>query len=136
MTRVIALDVGDKRIGVAISDPTRFLASPLCTVERDASSSEIQQIEKLVENHEASELLVGMPLQLSGRKGIQARLVESFMKILANHLSIPIKSVDERLSTLEAERMLRQAGKSPSSDKHLVDSVSAVIILQSYLDAN
>jgi len=135
LTRVMALDVGDRRIGVAISDPTRFLASPLCTVERDTSSSEIQQIEKLVESHEASELLVGMPLQLSGKKGIQARLVEGFIKNLEKRLSIPIQTVDERFSTVEAERMLRQAGKSPSSDKHLVDSVSAVIILQSYLDA-
>ena len=136
MTRVMALDVGDKRIGVAISDPTRFLASPLCTVERDASSSEIQQIEKLVESHQASELLVGMPLQLSGHKGIQARLVEGFINNLAKRLPIPIQSIDERFSTVEAERMLRQIGKTPSTDKHLVDSISAVIILQSYLDAN
>lgn len=136
MTRVMALDVGDRRIGVAVSDPTGFLASPLCTVERDASSSEYQQIEKLVESHQAVELLVGMPLLLSGYKGTQARLVDDFIKNLSKRIPIPIKAIDERLSTVEAERMLRQVGKTPSVDKPLVDAISAVVILQSYLDVN
>ena len=135
MTSVLALDVGDRRIGVAASDPTGSLASPVTTIERTDEASDIESVLRLVTEYEASEILVGMPLTLSGSKGAQARKVEDFTQSLARQSSAPVKVIDERLSSVEAERLLRASGKKPSRDKSLVDAAAAAVILQSYLDS-
>ena len=136
MTTVLALDVGDRRIGVATSDPTGTLATPLITLERTDEASDIESVQRLVSEHEAAEIVVGMPFSLSGRRGVQARKVEEFTQALSAHTAIPVIFVDERLSSVEAERMIRASGKKPSREKPLVDAVAAAIILQSYLDSN
>ena len=133
--RVLALDVGEKRIGVALSDPTGLLATPLTTIERKGQDSDIDEALRLATEHEVSEIVVGLPLSMSGRRGPQAGRVDAFVRALAGRTDIPLKSVDERLSSVQAERMLRESGVEPSKNKARIDSAAAAIILQSYLDS-
>ena len=135
MTTVLALDVGDRRIGVAASDPTGSLASPVTTIERTDEVTDIEAVLELVSQHEAVEIVVGMPFTLSGEKGTQARKVEGFKRSLARQSSVPVTVIDERLSSVEAERLLRASGKKPSRHRALVDAAAAAVILQSYLDS-
>lgn len=135
MTTVLALDVGDRRIGVAASDPTGTLAYPLITIERKDESWDVESVQQLVTKHEATEIVVGMPFSLSGRRGVQARKVEKFAQALSRNTAIPVIIVDERLSSVEAERLIRASGKKPSRERPLVDAVAATVILQSHLDS-
>ena len=133
--RILALDVGEKRIGVALSDPTGLLATPLTTIERKGQDSDIDAALRLATEHEVGEIVVGLPLSMSGRRGPQAGRVDAFVRALAERTDIPLKSVDERLSSVQAERMLRESGIEPSKNKARIDSAAAAIILQSYLDS-
>ena len=135
--RIIALDIGDRRIGVALSDPLGMLASPLTTIERATpdTDSAIDAILALVNEHEAAEILVGIPYLMSGRIGAQARITLDFATALAQRTHIPVTHADERLSSVQADRMLAQSGTSNTRDKSRTDSAAAAIILQSYLDA-
>ena len=131
---VLALDVGDRRIGVASCDPTGTLASPLTTIERRDEASDIEAVLALASEHEAAEIVVGMPLSMSGGRGPQARRVEAFTRALASLLTIPVQVVDERLSSVQAERLMRESGRRPSTNRPLVDAAAAAVILQAYLD--
>ena len=135
--RILALDVGDRRIGVALSDPTGMLASPLTTIERTTLDTDtaINAVLALVEQHEVAEILVGIPYLMSGRIGAQARITLDFAEALAERADIPVTHIDERLSSVQAERMLTQSGSSSPSDKGRTDSAAAAVILQAYLDA-
>jgi putative Holliday junction resolvase len=133
--RILSLDVGDRRIGVAVSDPTGMMATPLTTVRRTELSSDIGALLRLAAESEAVEIVVGMPFSLSGHTGPQAKRVASFIDALSAQTSLPIAAVDERYSTVEAERLLREAGAKPSRNKDLVDASAAAVILQTYLDS-
>jgi len=133
--RILALDVGEKRIGVALSDPTGVLASPLTTIESKGQDSDIDEVLRLAEEHEAGEIVVGLPLSMSGRRGPQAGRVDAFVRAMAERTDIPLKSMDERLSSVQAERMLRESGVEPSKNKARIDSAAAAVVLQSYLDS-
>lgn len=135
--RILALDVGDRRIGVALSDPLGMLASPLTTIERATPDTDaaIDAILALAEQHEAAEILVGIPYLMSGRIGAQARITLDFAQVLADRTDIPVIHIDERLSSVQAERMLTQSGTSSPIDKGRTDSAAAAVILQAYLDA-
>ena len=131
---VLALDVGDRRIGLAISDPTGMLASPLGTVER--GPSEMADILRVVEENRAGEIVVGLPLTLSGESREQAGKVRRFVRDLSARTDLPIRTVDERLSTVQAQRMLRDAGgRRRSRDRGRIDASAAAVILQAYLDS-
>ena len=130
---VLALDVGDRRIGVAMSEG--LLAAPLTTIERRDEASDFQEILRLAREYGAEEIVVGMPLSLSGDAGPQATRVARFAESLAEKTSVPIVRVDERYSTVEAERLLRDSGVQPSREKARVDAAAAAVILQSYLDS-
>lgn len=136
--RILALDVGDRRIGVALSDPLGILASPLTTIERSTPDAEavIDAILAIVEEHEAAEILVGIPYLMSGRIGAQARITLDFAQALAECTCIPITHIDERLSSVQAERMLAQSGRASEQDRGRTDAAAAAVILQAYLDAN
>ena len=108
--RILALDVGEKRIGVALSDPLGMLATPLTTIQYQDEDFALEEIRRLVDDNEASRMVVGMPLTMSGKKGPQAKLVAGFIERLKQTVSVPIVSVDERLSSVQAERMLRESG--------------------------
>jgi putative pre-16S rRNA nuclease len=132
--RVLGLDLGDARIGVAISDPDRRLALPLGTV-RTGAPEDIRAIGRLVTKNEVSLVVVGHPRSLSGKIGPRARLAEQFTEALRAILPVPVVLHDERLSTVEAERALRDAGARSRERKQAIDQSAAAVILQSYLDA-
>ena len=133
--RILALDYGHKRIGVALSDPTGSLASPLTTIPGNTDDLGIENVLRLVAEHNPNEIVVGLPLSLSGDVGRQAANVIHFVQILSERCDIPIKTLDERLSTVQAERLLKDFGVKPSKDRARVDAAAATVILQAYLDA-
>ena len=132
--RRLALDIGNKRIGVAVSDITGLYAFPLTTIFRKNISNDIEKLYQLIIEKEANELIIGLPLLLSGEEGAQVRLVKSFVNLLNKKIDIPIFYVDERYSSVQAEDRLINAGVSPSRNRKRIDAAAAAIILQSYLD--
>ncbi len=133
--RVLGLDVGERRVGVSIGDPTGLLATPLTTITRSSLDLDIASILDLARENEAAEIVVGMPLSLSSEVGPQARATRHFIRALSERTDIPVKRWDERFSTREAERRLQEAGVKPSRDKGRLDAAAATVILQSYLDS-
>jgi putative pre-16S rRNA nuclease len=132
--RIMALDVGGRRIGVALSDSTRVLASPLTTLRAEPRARVIAEIAALVARHEVAELVVGLPLTLNGQIGPQAQLVQAFAEELRHALLAPIHLFDERLTSVAAERMMLDLGIKPERRKARIDEVAASIILQDFLD--
>ena len=132
---ILALDVGDRRVGLAISDPTALLASPLGTVER--GPSDIEDIIRVAEDNHAAKIVVGLPLTLAGDSGTQAGKIRRFIRELRSETSIPIVTVDERLSTVQARRLLADlgGGQRRNRDRGRIDASAAAVILQSYLDS-
>jgi putative holliday junction resolvase len=132
--RVICLDVGDKRIGVAVSDALGMAAHGLKTINRDGCMPALKAVIEEYQE-EIGSILVGLPKMLSGAVGIQGEKVLAFVEELKSSLQLPVIMWDERLSTVSAERALLEAGLSREKRKGLKDKVAAVIILQSYLDS-
>ena len=130
--RVLGLDVGDRRIGLALSDPTGLLASPIGVVER--GPSDLADIVSVSEENEVAEIVVGLPLSMSGDSGRQAGKVRAFIRDLKSQTELPIKTVDERLSTVQAQGMLHQSERRRRGDRGQLDAAAAAIILQTYLD--
>jgi putative Holliday junction resolvase len=133
--RFMGLDVGDKRIGVAVSDESALIASPRETLERRGNQKDIAHLLELARREEVTEILVGMPLKLDGSAGPQAEKVSRFVEALRAASAIPITTWDERLSTVGAERAMIEADVSRAKRRGAVDRVAAALILQSYLDA-
>ena len=132
--RVLGLDIGDKRIGVALSDPQGLLASALTIIERRDSAADIQAILDLVEKHGVERIVIGLPLSLDGSIGQQAEKVQAFAKMLGQKVDVPVESWDERLSTVAAERLLIEVGAKRAKRKKQRDAIAASFILQGYLD--
>ena len=133
--RILALDIGERRIGVALSDPSGLLATPLTTIHRRHHTADVDEVLRLVDEHDAERVVVGLPLELSGRRGTQAGRVSAFVRAMAERTQVPVETVDERYSTVQAQRQLRESGVRPSRDRARVDAAAAAIILQSYLDS-
>lgn len=131
----MALDVGGRRIGVALSDTTRVLASPLTTLRAEPRDRVLSEIAALVLRHEVAEVVVGLPLTLSGEIGPQAHVIQLFVERLKGVLTAPIHMFDERLTTVAAERMMVDLGMKPEQRKARIDEVAASIILQDFLDS-
>jgi putative Holliday junction resolvase len=136
MGRILALDVGEKTIGVAISDETGTYAFPGDTIRRqpEGHRKDMAAIRRLIEANAVREIVVGLPLRLDGSRSAQTERVEAFIEILRRFVSLPVIVQDERLSTAEAERVLIAAGRRRDQRKQTVDSMAASLILQSYLD--
>ena len=132
---MMALDVGGRRIGVALSDSTRVLASPLTTLRAEPRARALADIAALAVRHEVTEVVVGLPLTLSGEIGPQAQIVQTFVEELRQALALPIHLFDERLTTVAAERMMIDLGMKPDQRKARIDEVAASIILQDFLEA-
>ncbi|WP_457625760.1 Holliday junction resolvase RuvX [Persephonella sp.] len=131
--RVLALDVGDKRIGVAYSDPLGISANPLPAVEKNKEVFE--KIKDLIEKYDIGTVVIGLPLTLKGEEGEQAKKTRKFALKLKEYIpDVDIKFIDERFTTTLAERQLRETTKK-SKRKQKIDSVSAVYILKTYLDS-
>lgn len=133
--RVLALDLGKKRIGLAISDPLGITAQGLATLERTRIRDDLDAIARLVDEHGVTLILVGHPLHMSGTEGRQAMYVREFADRLAARTGVQVKFWDERLTTVEAQRVLRESGVSIEKRARAVDRLAAVILLGSYLDS-
>jgi putative holliday junction resolvase len=134
--RVLGVDVGTVRVGVALSDATGTLASPLETLARAKDESDLDRLAALVVEHEVTEVVVGEPRHLSGASGASARDAETYAQALAGRTGdVPVLLVDERLSTVSAASNLRASGRSSREQRSVIDQAAAVVILQSYLDA-
>ena len=134
MGRYMALDVGDRRIGVALSDPLQILASPLQTIVRTSDESALLEITKLVDKHGVEKLIIGMPYSLDGTVGPQAEKVLSFKDKVAALLDIETVLQDERLSSVTADQKLKETRKKSARLRDKIDAAAAAVILQSYLD--
>jgi putative holliday junction resolvase len=134
--RVLGLDLGDVRIGVAISDPERRLAVPIGTVQVGRPPGELRAVADLVREHDVTLVVIGEPVSLDGVRRARATHAANFADALRAMLTVPVALHDERLSTVEAERSLRTAGVTGSRRRSVVDAVAAQVILQAWLDAN
>ena len=134
MSRILALDIGDKRIGVAMSDPTETLASPLTIIERISDENAIVRILKIVSDNNAAKIVVGLPRSMNGNIGHQAEKVQSFTETLQLHATVPIEYRDERLTTVTAVRLKQEASSRKPNRKTRYDAMAAAIILQEHLD--
>ncbi len=130
--RIVGLDPGVRRIGVALSDAEEMLASPLTVIERKTDEEALDAIVAVLKEYNVGLIIVGMPRHLDGRMGIQATKVQGFIDELSKKTAIPIETRDEWLSTVAANRLLREAG-SKTKNRH-VDAMAAAFVLQGYLD--
>ena len=130
--RILALDLGEKRVGVAISDPLRLTAQGLTTLVEKTTEEIFSFLENLLREHMVLEIVLGYPLLMSGDEGAMAGKVREFAEELKKRVSVPVVLWDERLSSKQAERLLGGTGRGKKED---VDRVSACLILQSYLDS-
>lgn len=134
--RVLAVDVGTRRIGVAVSDPTGTVASPLATVPRRTPAEDAKALAALAAEHAATTLVVGLPVTLAGRVGPAAKAVRAWLDELAPLLpGLDLQLADERLSTVAAERALVGGGVRRRARREVVDQVAASVFLQTWLDA-
>lgn len=132
MNPILGIDFGRARIGLAISDELRLLAHPLETIGNDKAA--IAKIEGVVRNRKIDKVVVGVPRHMSGEVGESASAVLQFIEKLRTRLPCAIETSDERLTTVAAERALRQSGRKTRDTRHVVDQVAAQMILQTYLD--
>jgi putative holliday junction resolvase len=134
--RVLGVDVGTVRVGLALSDPTGTLASPLDTLRRAKDKSDIDRLAALVVEHEVTEVVVGEPVHLSGASGASAEDASDYAQELADRIpNVPVILIDERLSTVTAASHLREGGIDSSKQRSVIDQAAAVVILQQFLDS-
>lgn len=131
--RILAVDHGTKRIGIAVSDPLGTTALPVTVIANDAKL--FDNIKKLAEDYEAGEIVVGLPKALDGSMGLSAEKVIDFVKKLKGKIRIPVMTYDERLSTAAAQKMLIGADMRRSQRKMVIDKIAAAYMLQSYMDS-
>jgi len=134
-TRILGLDIGSKRTGASLSDETRLIANPLVTIEETQFKPWLAKIQKLVEEHEVSQVVVGLPLNQFGEEGKDAENIRKYIAVLQQGLTVPVIEWDERFSTVQAERTLLEADISRKNRKKVIDQIAASIILQGYLDS-
>lgn len=130
-TRSLGLDIGDRWIGVAMSDPQGILASPLTIISRTDDSSDISAIVAIIDQNQVGMVVIGLPLSMKGSIGSQAEKVQVFGRELSKSTKVPIEYRDERLTTVDARRIIKMNRKSPKTKD---DAVAAALILQGYLD--
>jgi len=132
--RILGIDFGHRRIGIAISDPLRISAQALPTIQVKRMEQVWTKLETIIRDKNVVAIVVGMPLNLKGQKTRSAENVEKFIVTLQERFKLPVHSWDERWTSVAAQRTIHQLGKSPSRHKEKVDQISALLILQSYLD--
>ena len=134
--RVLGIDVGTVRVGLALSDPTGTLASPLETLRRAKNKSDLDRLAALVVEHEVTEVVVGEPVHLSGASGASAEDAGNYAQELADRIpDVPVILIDERLSTVTAASHLREGGIDSRKQRGVIDQAAAVVILQQFLDS-
>ena len=126
--------MGDRRIGVAMSDALGLTAQPLMVLERRTATQDRQALQTIVTTHHVGSIIVGLPLTLRGERGPQAQKVTAFVESLRRTITIPIHMADERLTTVQGERALRELNAPARARKQVIDQVAAQLILQQFLD--
>ena len=133
--RLLALDVGDVRVGVAVSDPSGSVATPLTVLDGRSLDGDMRPLLRLIEDYEVEAIVVGLPLTMAGEEGPQAASVRERVERWRASIAVPIGFWDERLTTSQARRSLDEAGLDERAKRKAVDMVAASIILQAYLDS-
>jgi putative Holliday junction resolvase len=133
--RILGLDVGSRRIGIAVSDPLGLTAQGLPTLQRQNKRLDFQALGDLIREYEISEIVVGFPLRMSGEEGVQAEKMHRFAEELQERFRLPVHLWDERLTSAEANRLLRETEMSIRRRGQVVDQMAAVLILQSWMEA-
>jgi putative Holliday junction resolvase len=133
--RILGFDVGDRRIGLAISDPLGYTAQPLFTLHRTNRRADFKWLARVLRKHGVTEAVVGNPLYMSGDQSPQAAKAQAFAEELRTEFAMTVHLWDERLTTTQAHRHLDEAGHAAMGRKGIIDQVAAVLILQSFLDA-
>ncbi len=132
--KILGLDMGSKRIGLAVSDEDETFAFPRGKLDRKGRAKDLASLAQLIEAESIEQVVVGVPLHMSGRQSKGADAARAFAQELAAHVDLPVETLDERLTTVEAERTLRATGRRAKDQREVVDSVAASIILSTYLD--
>ena len=135
MGRILGVDFGSRRVGLALSDPGCVIAFPFRTLQVVDPSELVKDLVTLIGDLEVGKVVVGFPLGLKGQQTDQTAEVRKFVSVLRQRVSVPVDTVDERLTTVEATRSLQRQGFKPSREKHLIDETAAAILLQAYLDS-
>lgn len=133
MMRILAVDYGDARTGIAISDNSEFLASPVCTITEYHADRLAQKVADLAKEQGAGEIVVGLPINMNGTKGERAEKCEAFAEMLRGLVDVEVKMWDERSTTVTAHQYLNETNVRGKKRKAVVDTVAATIILESYL---
>ena len=134
MGRLLAIDYGEKRLGLAISDPNQIISKPLKTIILSDSQYIYNELEKIISDYEIQKLIIGLPLGMDGKNTQQTSKVEAFKEDLQNKISIPVILFDERLSSVSAKKSLISQGIKTGHNKSKIDQTAAAIFLQHYLD--
>jgi len=131
--RVLALDVGSRTIGLAVSDPLGITAQGLETIRRKNKRTDLAALAKVIAENGVVEIVVGLPLRMSGQEGTQAEKMREFVAVIEKQFGLPVSLIDERLTSVEANRVLRESEMSIKKRAGAVDRLAAVLILQSFL---
>ena len=136
MSRVLGIDYGERRMGLAVSDPMKIIAKPLKIIDRKITSDYISEILDIAEEKDVHKIVVGLPLTLKGKRSSQTKVVQDFIEQLRQTGGIPVVYIDERMSSVAAKRSLQEQGIKTGYEKGRVDETAAAIILQEYLDSH
>jgi putative Holliday junction resolvase len=133
-TRTLGLDIGDRWIGIALSDPGNILASPLSIIERTTEERDVAAITDIIRQHQVAKVIVGLPVSMDGKIREQAEKVKTLVRSISTAINLPVEFRDERLSTKTARRLMQESGHKKSSRNKRDDANAAAVILQGYLD--
>ena len=131
---ILGLDIGDRRIGMALADEEGTLAVPIGTLERTALKQDIQCLTEIAHDRRATLIVVGLPISINGTLGPQAKKTHTFLDRFRRQTQLPFDTIDERYTSNEAERLMQASGAQPSRNRRQVDAAAATILLQAYLD--
>jgi putative Holliday junction resolvase len=132
ITRILGLDIGDIRIGVALSDPLGILASPLTIINRTDEEADIEAIVDIIRQYKVGRVIAGLPISMDNSLGEQAEKARAFVRALCRHTDVPVEFRDERLSTVSAKRLVQGVRKTDKKTRY--DAMAAALVLQGYLD--
>ena len=132
--RILGLDVGSKTIGLAVSDPLGITAQGLETIRRQNKRLDFERLDRVIREYQVTEIVVGLPLRMSGAEGIQAEKMQAFAEQLRQRFQVPVHLWDERLTSAQANRVLRDSEMSIKRRGEVVDRLAAILILQSWMD--
>lgn len=133
--RILGLDIGDRTIGVAVSDPLGFTAQGVTTIRRKSNEKDLEELKKICDEYKVETIVSGLPKNMNGTLGPQSEKVIGFCKLIEETIKLPIKMWDERLTTVAAHRVMLEGDLSRSKRKKIVDKMAAMYILQGYLDS-